>query len=175
MPDWRKIVPAERRSILLRLTGGPLMGLEVGGLTGAASGEKGADRVARRNGYWDRLREARAGTVELRTPKPRQGAHFPGCCLEPQHPCGAGSAAPLSMDEAETALLAYKAFPAAHRTKPHSVNPLERLNGEIERRTNLVGSRAAPSTPPASTRSPVRSAHHRSSSPTHGPSSAPAT
>ena len=104
MPDWRKIVPAERRSILLRLTGGPLMGLEVAGLTGAASGEKGADRVARRNGYWDRLREARAGTVELRTPKPRQGAHFPGCCLEPQHPCGAGSAAPLSMDEAETDL-----------------------------------------------------------------------
>ena len=30
-------------------------------------------------------------------------------------------------------------FPAAHRVKLHSTNPLERLNGEIKRRTELVG------------------------------------
>ena len=29
--------------------------------------------------------------------------------------------------------------PAAHRTKLHSTNPLERLNGEIKRRTEAVG------------------------------------
>ena len=43
------------------------------------------------------------------------------------------------MDEAEHEVLAYMTFPAAHRTKLHSTNPLERLHGEIKRRTNTVG------------------------------------
>ena len=43
------------------------------------------------------------------------------------------------MDEAEHDVLAYMSFPAAHRTKLHSTNPLERLHGEIKRRTNVVG------------------------------------
>jgi putative transposase len=43
------------------------------------------------------------------------------------------------LDEAETDVLAYMAFPAAHRTKLHSTNPLERLNGEVKRRTEVVG------------------------------------
>ena len=36
-------------------------------------------------------------------------------------------------------MLAYMAFPAAHRTKLHSTTPIERLNGEIKRRTEVVG------------------------------------
>ena len=37
------------------------------------------------------------------------------------------------MDQAEPEVLAYKTLPKEHRTKLHSTNPLERLNGEIKR------------------------------------------
>lgn len=43
------------------------------------------------------------------------------------------------MDEAEFDVLAYMVYPKDLRTKLHSTNPLERLNGEIKRRTNVVG------------------------------------
>ena len=43
------------------------------------------------------------------------------------------------MDDAEADVLAYMGFPVQHRTKLHSTNPLERLNGEIKRRSEVVG------------------------------------
>jgi putative transposase len=43
------------------------------------------------------------------------------------------------MDDAEADVLAYMGFPPQHRAKIHSTNPLERLNGEIKRRSEVVG------------------------------------
>jgi putative transposase len=43
------------------------------------------------------------------------------------------------MDEAEHDVLAYMTFPKEHRAKLHSINPIERINGEIKRRTDVVG------------------------------------
>jgi transposase-like protein len=60
-----------------------LMEMEVGGLTGAAWGEKSPERLVSRNGYRDRMWETRAGSVELRIPKLRRGSYFPGF-LEPR-------------------------------------------------------------------------------------------
>ncbi|APO77226.1 IS256 family insertion sequence transposase domain-containing protein (plasmid) [Rhizobium etli 8C-3] len=43
------------------------------------------------------------------------------------------------MDDAEHDVLAYLTFPKEHRAKLHSTNPIERLNGEIKRRTEVGG------------------------------------
>jgi len=54
--------------------------------------------------------------------------------LQPQFP----DVAVMLTDAAED-LLAFTHFPLAHWRKIWSTNPLERLNGEIKRRTNVVG------------------------------------
>jgi putative transposase len=43
------------------------------------------------------------------------------------------------LDEAEADVLAYMTFPLQHRAKLHSTNPIERLDGEIKWRTDVVG------------------------------------
>jgi transposase-like protein len=43
------------------------------------------------------------------------------------------------MDDAEHEVLTFMDFPKDHRVKIHSTNVLERLNGEIKRRANVVG------------------------------------
>jgi putative transposase len=44
-----------------------------------------------------------------------------------------------SMDEAENDVLAFMTVPRAHWPQIYSTNPLEGLNAEIKRRTNVVG------------------------------------
>jgi putative transposase len=43
------------------------------------------------------------------------------------------------MDKSEADVLSFMSFPKAHRLQIHSTNPLERLNAEIKRRTDVVG------------------------------------
>ena len=43
------------------------------------------------------------------------------------------------MDQCEADVLAFTGFPKAHRLQIHSTNPLERLNAEVKRRTDVVG------------------------------------
>jgi putative transposase len=43
------------------------------------------------------------------------------------------------LDDAEHDVLAFMAFPKAHRKQLASTNPLERINAEIKRRTDVVG------------------------------------
>jgi putative transposase len=60
-----------------------MMEMDVEGLCAAAYGERSPERANSRNGYRDRPWETRAGTVELKIPKLRQGSYFPGF-LEPR-------------------------------------------------------------------------------------------
>jgi putative transposase len=59
-----------------------LMSAEADALCGADYGERSEDRVNRRNGYRDRDFDTRAGTVELRVPKLRQGSYYPEWLFE---------------------------------------------------------------------------------------------
>ena len=68
---------------MIGFTAQRLMELEVETLTGAPLSSRTADRLTHRNGYRAREWETRAGTVELRIPKIRQGSYFPGF-LEPR-------------------------------------------------------------------------------------------
>lgn len=59
------------------------MEADVEGLVGAARHERSGDRTTWRNGYRDRSLDTRLGTLNLKIPKLRTGAYFPGF-LEPR-------------------------------------------------------------------------------------------
>ena len=107
-----------------------------------------ADRRARRRLYRHRLRPAR----------PRARWRLVADQMRPK--------LAVPMDGAEEDVPAYMTFPAQHRAKLHGTNPVERLNAEIKRRTDVVGVRGslepvafAPHSP---TRPPSRASSARS-------------
>ena len=60
-----------------------LMDLDAQALCGAGYDEKNPQRLNSRNGYRERVWDTRAGSVELKIPKLRQGSYFPEF-LEPR-------------------------------------------------------------------------------------------
>jgi putative transposase len=68
---------------MLQFVAQRLMEADVEGRCGAAYGERAVGRENCRNGYRDRRWETRAGTIDLKIPKLRQGSYFPGF-LEPR-------------------------------------------------------------------------------------------
>ena len=60
-----------------------IMEADVDGLIGAGRYERGETRQTWRNGYRDRTLDTRLGTLNLKIPKMRSGAYFPGF-LEPR-------------------------------------------------------------------------------------------
>ncbi len=52
---------------------------------------------------------------------------------------GATNATVFAQDSAEDEVLSFRNFPRAHWLQIHSTHPLQRLNAEIKRGTNVVG------------------------------------
>jgi putative transposase len=59
-----------------------LMSAEADAMCGATYGERSEERVNCRNGYRERDFDTRAGTIELRVPKLRQGSYYPDWLFE---------------------------------------------------------------------------------------------
>jgi transposase-like protein len=80
------------------------------------------------------LRGAQGG-LRRRVARGREGALRGG----DRAPAGTAPKVSELLEEAEEDLLAFYRFPEAHWTKLRSTNPLERVNREIGRRSDVVG------------------------------------
>ena len=112
------------------------METEVGALTGAALGEKNGECLAQRSGYRDPDWQTRAGTVELRIPKPRKGSYVPGF-LEPRRM--AEKALTAVIQEANIQGVSTRSVDdlvQAMGGTGISKTPVSRLCGEIDERVN---------------------------------------
>ena len=76
----KKVLREEHGDVIresVRLLAQELMEVEVCELIGAQRGERTEDRATHRDGYRPRRWDTRAGEIELKIPKIRQGSYFP--------------------------------------------------------------------------------------------------
>jgi putative transposase len=67
---------------LVEQTVNQILSAQADGLCGAGWGERSAERTNQRNGYRERRWDTRAGTIELKLPKLREGSFFPDWLMD---------------------------------------------------------------------------------------------
>jgi putative transposase len=84
LPAVRNLVAGDPDLLrgLVEQTVNALLSADADALCGAEWGERSAERSNRRNGYRERRWDTRAGTIDLRIPKLREGSYFPDWLLE---------------------------------------------------------------------------------------------
>ena len=84
LPAVRNLVAADPDLLrgLVEQTVNALLSADADAVCGADWGERSAERSNRRNGYRERRWDTRAGTIDLRIPKLREGSYFPDWLLE---------------------------------------------------------------------------------------------
>ena len=106
--------------------------LGLAALPGALHAQRAGPRSRRPPPRWSPPRSARS------SPNPTPPTSAPSSTRSPHARRQFPDVAAM-LDDAAEDLLAFTGFPQAHWRKIWSTNPLERLNGEIKRRTNVVG------------------------------------
>jgi putative transposase len=84
LPAIRNLVAADPDLLrgLVEQTVNALLSADADAVCGADWGERSPERSNRRNGYRERRWDTRAGTIDLRIPKLREGSYFPDWLLE---------------------------------------------------------------------------------------------
>ncbi|MDX6402341.1 MAG: putative transposase [Gaiellaceae bacterium] len=84
LPQIRNLVAGDPDLLrgLVEQTVNALLSADADALCGADWGERSPERANRRNGYRERRWDPRAGTIDLRIPKLREGSYFPDWLLE---------------------------------------------------------------------------------------------
>ena len=93
LPAVRNLVAGDPDLLrgLVEQTVNALLSADADALCGADYGERSPERSNRRNGYRERRWDTRAGTIDLRIPKLREGTLLPGLAARAPPPTGEGT------------------------------------------------------------------------------------